>query len=89
MTPIEAQAIAITLETRAHALWEQEKRDRRWMRATWTPARHNRRTELLALLAIRRTARRLARETVEREDAVTQGLAWHDWQSNAEAQAIR
>ena len=31
----------------------------------------------------------LARATVEREDAVTQGLAWHDWQSNAEAQAIR
>jgi hypothetical protein len=61
MTPDPiAQAIAATLETRALALWQQEKWDRRWMRATWTPARHNRMTELLALLAIRRTARERA-----------------------------
>ena len=63
MTPTTATAIAVTLEARIVTLWEQEVRDRRWMRADWTPARHNRKTELLALLAIRRTARRLARQT--------------------------
>jgi len=63
---IEAHATLVTLETRALALWKQEVRDRRWMGADWSPARHNRRTLLLELLAIRRTGRRLARETLER-----------------------
>ena len=77
MTPDPiAQAIAVTLEATAMALWEQEKWDRRWERANWSPARHNRRIELLALLRIRRTAKRLARETVEREDAVTAAKAY-------------
>jgi hypothetical protein len=78
MTPTIAQAIAVTLEARAHQLWEQEVRDRRWMRADWTPARHNRVMLLRELLAIRRTARRLARETVERQDPLTAAKAYAD-----------
>lgn len=90
MTTIEAQALAVTLEARALALWEQEKRDRRWMRATWTQARHDRMTELRALLAIRRSARRLARQQLvedlaaidrlfpEQADPITAALAEQD-----------
>lgn len=89
MTPdriLESHAVTVTLETRAHQLWEQEKWDRRWMRATWTPARLNRRTELLALLAIRRTGRRLARAA---PDPMDQYKSYHDWQSSETAEAIR
>jgi hypothetical protein len=75
---LESQAITITLETRAMALWEQEKWDRRWMRATWTPARHNRRTVLLELLAIRRMGRRLARAESERADAMSAAKAYRE-----------
>jgi len=76
MTPTTAQAIAVTLEARIVILWEQEKRDRRWMRADWTPARHNRVMLLRELLAIRRTARRLARETPDPYPADMTYQAW-------------
>jgi hypothetical protein len=90
--PITAQAIAVTLQARVRELvvihnWYVVNR---WARGPeWDAMRHDDRVELRALIRLARRARRLARETVEREDAVTQGLAWHDWQSNAEAQAIR
>jgi hypothetical protein len=64
MTTPEAIAIAVTVEARIAVLWRQRQRDRR--QATWTPARHDRETELRALLAVRRTGRRLARQAVER-----------------------
>jgi len=73
---ITAHATLVTLETRALALWKQEVRDRRWMGADWSPARHNRRTLLLELLAIRRTGRRLARQTLERVDPITSAKAY-------------
>jgi hypothetical protein len=76
MTPVEAHAIAVALESRISALLAQRQADRRWMRADWTPARHARETLLRELLAVHRTGRRLARETVEREDAVTAAKAY-------------
>jgi hypothetical protein len=80
MTPIETHAIAVALESRIHQLLQQRQRDRRWMRADWTPARHARETLLRELLAVHRTGRRLARATVERAQQPV-GVAFHDWQA--------
>jgi hypothetical protein len=82
MTPdriAEAHAVTVALESRIAALLEQRAWDRRWMRATWTPARHDRETELRALLAVRRTGKRLAREAVERasSDRLYRELGYH------------
>jgi len=90
MTPdriAETHAVTVAIESRIAVLWKQRQRDR--IRADWSPARHDREVELRALLRLLHVGRRLARESVERADPVTAAMSWHDWQSNAEAQAIR
>ena len=77
--PLLHHALAATVEARAMALWKQEKRDRRYMRATWTAARHDRVTELRALLALRRSAKRLARGASS--DRAYHELGYHQAQS--------
>jgi hypothetical protein len=84
MTPdriAECHAVTVALESRIRELVAQRQRDRLWMRATWTPARHARETELRALLAVHRTGRRLARESIERVDPVSVAKAYADWTS--------
>ena len=78
--PLLHHALAATVEARAMALWKQEKRDRRGpYRALHSPARHNRVTELRALLALRRSAKRLARGAPS--DRVYHELGYHQAQS--------
>jgi hypothetical protein len=75
--PITAQAIAITVQARVVVLWGQRQRDRRSpMRAEWSQARHDREVVLRELLRLLHVGRRLARETVEREDAVSAAKAY-------------
>lgn len=82
MTPVEAHAVTITIETRVAVLRDQRHRDRKDPRsADWSPARHDREVELRALIALLRTGRRLARQVEERLDPVTMAGAYADWTS--------
>jgi len=70
MTPdriAETHAVTVAIESRIAVLWKQRQRDR--IRADWSPARHDRETELRALLRLLHVGRRLARQTLEREKA--------------------
>jgi len=89
MTPdraIESHAVTVAVEARITELLAQRRWDRRW-RADWSPARHAREAELRALVRLVRTGRRLARETLERQDAVSAAKAdqsrsdYHGWQA--------
>ena len=68
---IECHALTVALEARVAVLWQQRQRDRRRDGAHWSPARHDREVELRALVRVLRTGRRLARRTIERQDAIT------------------
>ena len=81
MTSIEAHAVTSVVETRISVLLAQRQRDRLVAGPAYSPARIARDTELRALIRLVRSGRRLARQTVERTDPVTQGLAYHDWQA--------
>jgi hypothetical protein len=74
---IVAHAVTVAIESRIAVLWKQRQRDRKsHYRADWTPARHDRDVELRSLLRLLHVGRRLARESVEREDAVTAAKAY-------------
>ena len=80
---IECHAVTLAVEARIAVLWAQRQRDRRSAyRAHWSPARHDREVELRALVRVLRTGRRLARQTVERQDAIT--AAKHSEWTNGE-----
>ena len=68
---IECHAVTLAVEAEIAVLWAQRQRDRRWYGAAWSPGRHERDAELRALVRILRTGRRLARRTVEQQDAIT------------------
>ena len=68
---IECHAVTLAVEAEIAVLWAQRQRDRRWYGAAWSPGRHEREAELRALVRILRTGRRLARRTVEQQDAIT------------------
>jgi hypothetical protein len=79
MNTVTAHAITATVEARIRQLWQQRQRDRRSaMRATWSPARVARETELRALVRLCRSGRRLARQTQERADALSAAKAYRD-----------
>lgn len=84
MDTITAHAVTASVEARISELLKQRQRDRRSaFRAHWTPARVARETELRALVRVVRSGRRLARATIERQDAATAAKArsYHDWQA--------
>lgn len=88
-TDIYPVAVTVTLETRIRGLWQQRQHDRRWLGAEWTPARHDRETELRAFLRLRSSARRLARRTVEQADPVTAAKAYAELGYHAAQAAYR
>ena len=88
--PLLHHALAATVEARIAGLWAQERRDRRGpYRAVHSPARYNRLLLLRELLALRRSAKRLAREAVEREDAMTAAKAYRELGYHAAQAAYR
>jgi hypothetical protein len=87
MTPdriAEAHAVTVALESRIHELavhrnWYVVNR---WARGPeWDEMRRDDRLELRALIRLAHKGKRLAREAVERTDAVSIAKAYADWTS--------
>ncbi len=88
--PILNHAYAAVIETRIAELVKYRNWYivTRWARGPeWDAWRHDDRTELRALLRLRRQARKLARETLERQDAMSAAKAYAELGYHA-AQAV-
>lgn len=81
MDTVTAHAEAASLEARISVLWQRRAVDRRVFGASWPQSRWDRHVELLALVHVARSGRRLARRTIERADPLTAARSYHDWQA--------